>query len=73
MLSNKDKETYSWQLDLPGFSINEQAILRKSTAWHVSRPMMKDVKITVALNTFQIHEAQKASPCQIVLPGPWSS
>ena len=32
MLSNKDKETYSWQLDLPGFSINEQAILRKSTA-----------------------------------------
>ena len=32
MLSNKDKETYSWQLDLPGFGINEQAILRKSTA-----------------------------------------
>ena len=32
MLSNKDKETYSWQLDLPGFGIYEQAILRKSTA-----------------------------------------
>ena len=32
MLSNKDKETYSWQLDLPGFGINEQTILRKSTA-----------------------------------------
>jgi len=32
MLNKKDQETYSWQMDLPGFGEREQTILKNTTA-----------------------------------------
>ena len=32
MLNKKDQETYSWQMDLPGFGEREQTILKSTTA-----------------------------------------